>query len=179
MAQFKAMAQGVSVNGQTVLSIVSGMPAFKDKALEILKKHGIANIAPDAWYPQQAWLDSFKEIAEVVGANTLFTIGTKIPESAKFPPEIDAIEKALSAIDVAYHMNHKGGEIGHYLFKSTGPKSASVDCPNPYPCEFDRGIIESMAKKFKPAGSFVMVKHDDTKPCRKKGGESCSYLVQW
>jgi len=44
----------------------------------------------------------------------LFAIGKAIPESAIFPPEIQGLEMGLSAIDIAYHMNHRGGEIGHY-----------------------------------------------------------------
>lgn len=179
MAQFKAFAPGVKVNGETVYAIVDGLGLFKAKALEILADKGIENPQPGQWYSQQAWLDAFKVISETIGANTLYNIGLKIPANAQFPPDIDNIEKALSAIDMAYHMNHRGGEIGTYGFEKTGPKSVKMVCKNPYPCDFDRGIIEAMAKRFKPAGSVVVVKHDDSAPCRKKGQEACTYLVTW
>lgn len=180
MAQFVAFAPKVEVNGETVLSIVDGMGTFKEKALTILASNGIKAPKPGDWYPQQFWLNAFKTISEQVGANTLFTIGKKIPENAKFPPAIDAIEKALGAIDMAYHMNHRGGEIGNYGYSADGPKGAKMVCKNPYPCEFDRGIIEAMATRFKPKGSIVVrVKHDDSAPCRKKGADACTYLVSW
>ncbi|MEW5919640.1 MAG: hypothetical protein AB1796_01565 [Bacillota bacterium] len=180
MAQFKTFAPGVNVNGETVLSVVAGMGGFKNQALKILAGKGIIDPQPGKWYSQQAWLDSFKEIADSIGQKVLFEIGKKIPENAQWPPEIDAIEKALASIDVAYHMNHKGGEIGHYNYKQTGEKSGAMVCQNPYPCEFDRGIVTSVARKFKPASStIVTVKHDDAAPCRNKGADSCTYYITW
>ena len=179
MAQFEAYAPQVMVNGQTVLSVVSGMGVFKDSACRILERHGIPNPSPNGWYPQQAWLNAFREIAGTIGARTLHQIGSSIPASARFPPGIDSIEKALASIDAAYHLNHKGGEIGHYQYVKTGPSSATVTCRNPYPCDFDRGIIEAMVTRFKPAGSIPRVQHDASKPCRSKQGDSCTYLISW
>jgi hypothetical protein len=179
MAPFKALSPKVEVNGETVLSVVEGMGIFKQRALMILEENGINNPAPGQWYMQQSWLDAFKKISDTIGANTLFQIGRKIPESAKFPPEIDNIHKALAAIDIAYHMNHKGGEIGHYKYEKIDDHSASITCDNPYPCAFDKGIIQAMADKFKPKGSSVIVDHDPSKPCKSKGGDSCTYIVKW
>lgn len=194
MAQFVAINNDVEVNGETVLSVVDGMGAFKERALKILADSGITDPKPGQWYRQQYWLDAFRRISESTGNYTLFNIGKKIPENAQFPPEIDDIFKGLSAIDVAYHMNHRIGNtplfdpktgtmqegIGHYRFKKDGDKKVTMECNNPYPCDFDRGIIEAMAHRFKPSGaSIVLVKHDDTAPCRKKGHESCTYHVTW
>ncbi len=194
MAQFKAFAADVEVNGETVLSIVEGMGNSKEMALSILAKHGIANPQPGQWYAQQSWLDAFKTIAESIGENTLFAIGRKIPEKAQFPPAIDNIEKALAAIDIAYHMNHRirgvtlfdpsNGSmkegIGHYTYEKIDGKSARMLCKNPYPCDFDRGIIEAMGRRFKPKDSlFLTVAHDDSQPCRKKGSDTCTYHVSW
>jgi hypothetical protein len=195
MAQFIAFDDSIEVNGQTILSVVRGMGVFEKLALKILKEHGIDNPQPGRWYSQQAWLDAFKEIATKIGPNTLFEIGKKIPESADWPPEIRTIEEALASIDVAYHLNHrKDGEvlfnpttgemregIGHYKFEKTGEREGIMVCENPYPCDFDRGIIYAVARKFKPEGGpfHVIVSHDETKPCRNKGGDSCTYIIKW
>ncbi len=179
MAQFKAFSEGVEVNGETVLSIVDGMGAMRFMAMQILKDVGIVDPKPGQWFPQQAWLDAFKKISESIGANTLLQIGQKIPENAQFPPQIDSIDKALAAIDVAYHMNHRKGEIGSYGYASDGPNKATLVCSNPYPCDFDRGIINAMARRFAPKGVTPKVVHDDTAACRRKGGESCTYHVSW
>lgn len=179
MAQFKAFSSSVEVNGESVFSIVDGMGAFKQTALMILAQNNIDNPKPGDWFKQQDWLNAFQSISDKIGDEILYSIGVKIPENAQFPPDIDNIEKALSAIDVAYHMNHRNGEIGHYNFEKVGANKAKLVCDNPYPCHFDRGIIEAMAKRFKPAGSSVTVQHDDSAPCRKNGGDSCTYNVAW
>lgn len=55
-----------------------------------------------------------------------------------------------------------------------------MTCDNPYPCDFDHGIISAMARRFQPKDSLVVhVEHMDSEPCRKQGADSCSYLVEW
>ena len=179
MAQFQAYAPGVQVNGQTVLSVVKGMGAFALTASQILERHGIKTPDPMGWYPQQAWLDAFQEIAKSIGPRTLNQIGQSIPANAKFPPGIDSVEKALASIDAAYHMNHRGGEIGRYTYTKTGENKGVMLCRNPYPCDFDRGIIESVVRRFMPARSTPNILHDTAKPCRAKQGDSCTFLISW
>lgn len=179
MAQYKAFSSGVEVNGETVMAIVDGLGIFKNTALKILEENGISNPVKGSWYLQQAWLNSFKEIAETIGQRTLMEIGTKIPDNAIFPSGIENIEKALAAIDIAYHLNHRGGEIGSYKFEKLGEGTVKITCNNPYPCNFDKGIIFAMANKYKPENVFVNLDHVETAPCRNKGDDSCTYIVKW
>jgi hypothetical protein len=179
MQPFEAASPSVEVNGETVLSFVAGLGTFSDRANRILANHGLENPQPGSWYKQQSWLNAFKEISQTLGPNSLYKIGMAIPEKAKFPPQITSIPQALSAIDVAYRMNHRGGEIGEYRYEETGSSSARMVCRNPYPSDFDRGIIQAMANRFKPEGSFVDVVLDAAKPSRKNGGDSCTYTITW
>jgi hypothetical protein len=148
-------------------------------ARRILKSHGIVDPTQETWHPQQAWLDAFREIAECVGPATLRRIGAKIPETALWPLFVRTVEDALGSIDMAYHMNHRGGEIGHYAFTKSGPTVGIIVCGNPYPCEFDHGIVEATARKFAPPKVVASVRHDDSAPCRSQDGESCTYHVSW
>ena len=193
MAQFTALSPDVEVNGQTVLSIVAGMDTFREIALEILESKGISSPKENDWYLQQSWLDAFKEIAENVGEYTLMEIGRQIPENADWPPQVNSIETALSSIDIAYHMNHriKGSimfdpqngsmleGIGHYAFRQDSERRITMICDNPYPSDFDKGIIESAANKFKTKGDRIRVATDSASPSRKKGADSCTYIVTW
>jgi hypothetical protein len=193
MLQFTAINANVEVNGQTVLSIANGLGEMKNLGLSILSGNGIKNPKPDGWYKQQDWLNAFKQIATAIGPNTLFSIGKSIPENAKFPPEINDIHKALASIDVAYHMNHRlhdkvmfdpaTGEmlegIGHYSYKKVGDNVVEIMCDNPYPCDFDRGIIEAMARKFKPIHAIASTELAETNGCRKKCDSSCLYRISW
>lgn len=193
MAEFIAIHKDVEVNGQTILSVLDGMAGFESMASNILMKHGIKNPQPDMWYSQQAWLNAFKDIALKVGSLTLKKIGASIPENAQWPPEITSIEPALQSIDIAYHMNHRLGDkilfnpetgqmnegIGHYKFSKIGEQAVKIECDNPYPCAFDQGIIKAVANKFKPLGYNLRLKEHVENGCRQKGGEVCTYTVEW
>lgn len=179
MAQFQQFAPDVEVNGETVLTTINSFPEFmRSIAEKILEEKGIKDPKPGEWYSQKAWLDSFKEIAEKFGSNTLFEIGKSIPSNAKFPPEIDSIDKALGAIDIAYHMNHRNGDIGFYKLVSFNAASKKIimQCKNPYPCDFDRGIIIAMARKFKSGVDVVL---DTSKPSRLDGADDSWYIITY
>jgi hypothetical protein len=191
MAQFKAFRPDVEVEGAVVLSVVEGMGEFRTMAEAILAQHGIRKPQPEIWYAQQPWLDSFKTIADKIGPRTLFAIGKKILEAVEWPDWINSLETGMKAIDINYHMRHRingqimfnpsTGEltpgIGHYTFEGlTSDTSAVMVCNNPYPSEFDRGIITAMGRRFKPN---LEVKLDTDKPTRIKGADSCTYIIEW
>ncbi len=51
---------------------------------------------------------------------------------------------------------------------------------NHYCCAFDRGVPEGFANRFRPDGiTDVVVRHDDSQPCRKDGADSCTYILTW
>jgi hypothetical protein len=193
MAQFVAFDKKVMVNGQTILSVIKGMKGFEASATKILAEKGINDPAPNQWYPQQAWLDAFKVIVEKIGPKTLNSIGQMIPENADWPPQVNSIETALASIDIAYHMNHSlAGKplfdpasgrmsegIGHYSFKKISANEVQVICKNPYPCEFDKGLIRAAASKFKPGGAKLEFLEHTSSGCRNTGGEHCTYIVKW
>lgn len=194
MSQYKVYVKNVEVSGKAVLSFVDGIKEFKEKAIKILAEHGINSPESEKWYSQQSWLDAFKEISGRIGSKTLFQIGKKIPEYAEWPNDINDLEDALSSIDVAYHMNHRlDGEvlydkavnsmkegIGHYRMDKLGRKKIRLVCDDPYPCEFDEGIIKAISDKFHPKrAKNLHIVHDESCPCKKYGNESCVYFVTW
>ncbi|NVO11909.1 MAG: hypothetical protein HXX16_18270 [Bacteroidales bacterium] len=193
MAQFVAFDQNVEVNKITIMSVVNSMEKGKETRIGILEKNGI-NVEKKEWYPQQNWLNAFKEIASTLGDMNLFLIGKAIIDSAKFPP-INNLEEALRSLDIAYHMNHRlngkvmfdsqtGNKmegIGHYKLKeyNAAGKRAIMVCDNPYPSKFDEGIITQLVRKFKETASTESIKLDLTKETRIKGGHSCTYNIAW
>jgi hypothetical protein len=197
--QFKAFEKGIEVNGQTVYAFVDGMGDFKSLGEQYMSGVGIGTMKGgkwifdiNGWYPQQAWLDAFATIAGEVGDGVLYKIGRAIPSNAQFPSGVVDMYSAIRAIDIAYHINHrKNGEgclydaetetvregIGHYGYEQMPGRNFILSVShNPYPCAFDRGIITAMAQRF---DTKAIVIHDDSKPCRKNGAETCSYLVSW
>jgi hypothetical protein len=166
------------VLGAGVISIIEGMGAFKSKAKKILSDHGLPEeLQADQWYSLEAASKALHTISDKIGPSTLLQIGRKVPELAVFPPGIDSIDKALHAISVGYGMNHRGSGIGSYTVVQLSDKEYAVDCDAFYPCEFDKGFIESMVKKYKLSNLYATVKHNDTDPCRKRGDKHCRYRI--
>ena len=176
MALLEAYEDDVEVNGQTILSVTEGASVMGEK---ILKEAGIEDPQPDRWYPQQDWLNAFKKIKEKSGDITLKQIGKKVPENAEWPPEIETVEDALESIDKAYHQNHRNGKIGHYELEKTGDNKAKMVCTNPYPDQFDLGLIEATAKKFAERKARVNVEVNSEQPRREEGSDSTTYLITW
>jgi hypothetical protein len=111
-----------------------------------------------------------------------FRIGIVIPSNAIFPPDVDSIEKALNAIDIAYNVNHRNSDIGYYkILEFNGEnRQAIIKCKNPYHSTFDRGLILAMLIKFMPKDSIDFdVILDKTKENRLNGGDSCTYNIHW
>ena len=123
--------------------------------LKILSKFNISNPQPGQWFKQQDWLDAFKEIATTLGPTNLRFIGKAIIKSAQFPP-IETNKQAYEIVDIAYHMNHKDGEIGYYKLISydENNKTAIMETNNPYPNDFDSGIFLGVFEKQRPPGGY-------------------------
>ena len=68
--------------------------------------------------------------------------------------------------------------IGHYGFERMGDRMVRMVCDNPYPCDFDRGIITNTVRVFSDdKNRFPRIEHDHS--CRKNGDNACNYIVQW
>jgi hypothetical protein len=197
--QYVAPEPGITACGAGIAVTLDGFGAFKLLASQYLQEEGIGHIGPDGelqveyeqWYDLQAYLNAFRRISRELSETIIEQAGKAVPNRAHFPPHVNDIQSALRSIDVAYHMNHKkrgmlmydpvnGGMmegIGHYRYsKNPLRREITLVCDNPYPCALDRGLITAMAKRFEAQS---MVRHDDGKPCRRRGGSSCTFLVTW
>ncbi|MEW6351394.1 MAG: hypothetical protein AB1646_20265 [Thermodesulfobacteriota bacterium] len=185
MSRYKSYSQLAEVEGQVVAAFVEGFPALlRDDGRAILEKHGISDPRSGTFYLLQSFLDAMDEVAQRMGDQMLFRIGSEIAARAKFPPDVSSLESCLASINAAYHLNHRGGDIGTYTFTDEGLRGglrrARMTCRNPYPHAFDRGVLEGMAKKFKPSECLdVVVRDDESAPTRKTGADSSTYVITW
>lgn len=183
MVQFEAFDSDVEVHGQTILLVVDEAlirfsKAYQERAREALAESGIENPKADEWYPQQAWLDTFRVIADELEPHLLDRLGEQIPSVVDWPERISGVPEGLQSIDEAYQLNHRGGDIGYYRFEPKNDQSGEVICRNPYPCLFDRGLIRAVAQEYAPVESFVFVE-EARKQCRRDGDDTCTYTVYW
>lgn len=167
------------VLGQALLTAVFSRPNFvQNNMLKILEQQGIINPTVEEWYPIKSFLHFYDEVLKEYGPNTLFDLGKAVPDSAVFPPGVDSLQAGLDLIGTAYNMNHRNGYFGFYKLVEHLPEKKEVimQCYNPYPCDFDRGLLTSMARKFK-LGVRVVV--DESKPCKSKGASESWYIISY
>lgn len=179
MAEFRAFAAGAKVDGQVILSVLKVLEGFRNTAMRILREKGIDNPRPGKLYCQQAWLDAFKIISDRVGSLCLVQVGRMIHEANFLRTDIDSLEKALVSVDEVYRKTHDNDKSGKYMFIRMGLNSARVICRTPYPCDLDKGIIQSMSWRYKPVGTLGAVVFHDGPGCRKNGDDECVYMVRW
>lgn len=141
-----------------------------------LAEYGVEEIDPEGWYPIQIPLDMLYELRDDYGESSMQNMGRHIPEHVDFPPDIDGVEAALRSVGEAYQQNHRGGEIGSYEFEPVDDDEGRMVCANPYPCEFDQGLLRGVAEQF--TDSFVTVEEVGDE-CRAEGGGQCTYRVTW
>jgi len=186
---------GIEVGGVSIGAVIDAFAQYPSIVNKYLIQYGLGSkqgvIDRSAWYSLDKWLAVYSDISKEVGVNSLYSIGKKVPGHAELPPTITDIRSVFASLNVAYHLSHrKDGEVMFDV--ATGKKLdgiGSVKCDlaegenkltltfeNPYPCEFDRGLVHGFAMRFEPA---ARVMHDNNAPCRKKGAESCTYHVQW
>lgn len=185
MSTYDPFDPAVEVHGRTILAVTDEALArfdesYRERAHTTLADRGIADPEPDAWYPQADWLAVFECLTETLEPHVLDRLGEQIPAVADWPENgIDGVEDGLRSIDAAYRRNHRGGDIGSYAFESIGDREGVVTARTPYPCVYDRGIVRAVARRDAPVDSFVIVEERDDGPCRRTGGEYCTYTVTW
>jgi hypothetical protein len=189
---------GIEFSGGMAEAIIEAFKLFPSMAYKRLLNHGIGTmkgkdvvIDRQAWYPIESWLAAFDGFATSVGPRALLQIGQNVPKHAALPPGINDIHGSIAAVNVGYHMNHrKKGKlmfdpttgqttegIGNYGYTAVpGERKIISVCENPYPCEFDRGILMAFSQRFEKA---ARVSHDERAPCRRNGGKSCTYVINW
>jgi hypothetical protein len=189
----------IEVNCVAVASIVEAFRLLPELAYRILAKHGLGSLRPDGryvsapgeWHPVGPVMAAIDEVSRTVGRYKMFEVGKLIPKKAILPPNITDIVTMFRSVDVAYHLNHrKSGQpmfdpatgtmlegIGHYGFEMTpGERRIISLCENPYPCDFDHGLMTTFAQRFE---RHAHVDHVNTQPCRKDGASSCTYEITW
>lgn len=175
----------VEVLGEVIESFVLAVPDdLRDFGLSALEYHGVRDADPAAFYKAQPFLNAMRDIAQRMGRNMMTRIGERIALRVQLPPEWNRLDAALDGLDRGYHSKYRGGKIGHWRYVHQGAVGGltrgTMTSTNHYCCAFDRGVLEGFAKRFRPDGiTDVVVRHDDSQPCRRHGADSCTYVITW
>jgi hypothetical protein len=165
---------GATVSGGNILSMLAAMGAFRRSGEQILSTHGITNAAADGWYMLDDYVAALNEIETRIGPSTLFRVGQEIPNHIKLPPGLDTFDKVIGSFGPAFSMNHRGAGAGGITFAITSPNTGIIISGTPYPCDFDRGVIQGFFRKL--VKGPLNYSHDASS-CKKKGTDTCVHNV--
>jgi hypothetical protein len=199
LVQFKPFAPNIEVYGAAIELMLNGFRILPSVATAYLVKYGLtsgtSNGRPEfdrnRWHSQDAWLRMFEAISDEVGSNTLFEIGRQVGITSLTAATTKDIYSRMRSIDIGYHAAHRrDGKImydpttgamldgiGHYSCTLlSGAKTIVSVCETPYACAFDFGMIAATAAQLDMRAKTI---HDDRARCRKRGGDSCTYVTTW
>jgi len=167
------------VFGKAVKSILAGMMAIQSRAERMLAANGINPLIEDQWYPIEGVLKTFSDVQRQIGPHTVRSIGRKCIGVAEMPV-FRTLDDALRGLGAAYMMNHRGDtNIGGYHYSAETARRGRMTCDNPYPCEFDEGLIDAVLERFRPSDAFIIRFDHDPGTCRTRGDKHCTYNIAW
>jgi len=181
MKEFDLPDLGITVTRGVIDSFVAAFGAYRTRGEKVVARHlGVENIGtdPETRFAAVAFLGAMRELQDQFGAPFMRKVGSFIFDKAVFPPGIDTIEKGMQLVNTAYYMNHSAeavGRIGGYHWKLEHARSGTMLLDNPYPCAFDLGIIETIARRFE----VVSIVEHLSGGCRHEGALACTYRVIW
>ncbi len=185
MKHFECTDANAQIRGDALVTFLESFPedTSKEKARSLLESHGIPTPNAGDWYPLQAYLDVMKDIHETLSDQVLLITGRNIGLKSRLSGEMDHLDYFVRHLDEYYHTNHRG-EVGHFSFSDLADNGAmkrlEVVSTTPYGCSFEMGLLEGFADHFKQSvAKDVLIKQGEDTPCRKRGEDSCTYVVEW
>ena len=165
-----------TVSGGNILSMLAAMGPFRKRGEQILMEHGLSDVVVEGWYPLQAYVAALRTISQKMGPNTLLQIGKQIPNHVPLPPGLDTTEKVLASFGMAFDMNHRGMPTGLITYRMESDTEADITSGTPYPCDFDRGVIQGFFQHL--LSRRVLVTHDSGAGCKNEGAATCTNHVR-
>jgi hypothetical protein len=163
-----------AMNVRATLDAFKQQPLFAKSLLAPFELN-VENVKPDQYVPVQRWLDAMRHLQKELGPFVLRQVGTNLFGNAVIPPELNSVEAMLEALDNIYYLNHRGN-VGHYHVTRGTDGSFSVRCETPYPRQFERGLIEGIARHpTLSQGKRYSVQYTDGKPGSK---HTCTVTVR-
>jgi hypothetical protein len=171
-----ASPANASVDGRSVGWFLDGVERCSETARETaerdLSERDIVPADVDRWYPMTGYLAVVEAVAAATGPEALVAAGRCCGEALS--GETGSVPEELEALDAAYRRHHRGA-AGGYAFRQIGPNDGRIECATPYPCAFDRALVEGLART--AADGYVSIAEVST--CRDDGAERCTYELTW
>lgn len=175
MPRYVSFEADTELNGNTALAFLKNIR--HDNIVDILKKHGMDNIDPTAWYPLQSVLNIMNDIYESSDASTNFvSIGIAAAQLGidNLPPQMAnaTLEQLLMAYPAVYQQRHRGGDPGEIAVKKVDDSHYIITMRVPYPDDVFYGVMYGYVRHFCPQNKRFSLRYDPDLPRREDGGEN-------
>jgi hypothetical protein len=178
--------KNVEISGEVILACSQGFPENQRPFLEeCFSNAGLMLDTTEAgrFYCYLYYLSALKDIRYRFGDIIVEKIAYNCMQHINFPPEWSHFLTSLENLDTGYKLHVRGGRAGQYTYEAVRHSSMSqlkMRDDTPLPCEYTRGVLEGLSKRYPPmGGGQAVIRHDEGSPCKKKGGDSCTYVVSW
>lgn len=170
------------VLGQVMLTLfeISEFPAIE----HFLTSRGLSKIEPEAWYPQQIWLDIFNDIVDALpdASITLLNIGIRLMDNVEAPPmfwEMPFLNVLQTFGDIYALVNNRGKDIGSIQVEILDVNHVVMHDATPYPDEFVIGAYFATARLFLSNYEHFSVYFDPLVKPRSEGGSETVVHIVW
>lgn len=171
-------AANAAVSGAVVAAVVDwpdDVPADdRSRATSILSERGLSNPDPGEWYPLSALVEAVEALDRTLDVDPS-DLGKRAAKVVTVPETATDVPGALAVLDDAYGETHRGDDLGGYGFRQIGDDDGRVECDTPYPCAFDRGLVEGVAERV--ASGFVCLR--EIGACHSGEDDRCTYELSW
>ena len=138
----------------------------------IMEKHGLVDIQRDQWIPTRKMMYALNDLAQdpdfMAG---LVAIGIEIGKRIVFPQENPTLEEAITGWNASYHAVHRNGDVGQKLAEKMGEKHYRVTLTDPFPDDFNYGILYGFALRCLPPHTDFTIFYDPAVTPRDRGGD--------
>lgn len=173
------------VSGSAVLAIITGTPPDRvGDVLSILEEQGIESPDEDCTYSHDAFLEALVTVGEEFGPMSFQDIAEALPSHIDGISTITSITDGLEALPTIYETIDANGDSFSFTIESNSDHSRSITCTTPYPCAFDRAIVEAVvtagAERDDQRSPQVQVtEHNCEDPLTVEGMPECTFQVSW
>jgi hypothetical protein len=150
----------------------------REAFLEVLKRHHLEQVDPEAWYLMQITLDVQKEIKSGSGGmQAMVSIGMAVINAARFPP-MNSIEDAIMGFAGTYPMNFRNIDPSEGISaEKVAERKIKVVNHSPHSDDMVYGYIFALIHRFKPEGTSPTVEFEDYSLCDSDA--STVFWVTW
>lgn len=181
MARYTSLSPDNELLGHVILRFLdctdmAGMKPY-------LEAHGLSDVQPDHWYPEQSWLDVLNDVSQLKGRAPLDfrCIGAElvhlVPEASQSKSFVDIMR--WWGNDDSIYRAYRGSDIGDRKVEIVDDHHIKIIMRSASPDDVNYGFVYGVCQRFLPPGTPFMVTYDEDVARRDQGGDHTVIHVVW